>query len=231
VTSAKKKEDLLKVRWESHEDGLIREHWETQVSVAEIVSLLPGRSKTSVKRRASELGVKRPSSRPHPGRIVSPLIARDGVVGKACTYCLEWKPFENFSRHSTSNGGRRNQCTTCEGRRAYANDPGACIRKVRSYQKKNPALMKRYRENARAMRVLRIGTNKLDNVAVRALFDLYDQRCAYCRERVADSIDHVIPLSRGGEHTIDNVLPACLPCNRSKHTKSLEEWLKTRKGA
>ena len=29
-------------------------------------------------------------------------------------------------------------------------------------------------------------------------------------------IDHVIPLARGGQHTIDNVKVACAHCNTSK---------------
>jgi 5-methylcytosine-specific restriction endonuclease McrA len=47
--------------------------------------------------------------------------------------------------------------------------------------------------------------------------------CAYCGER-ATTQDHVIPLSRGGRHTIGNVLPACQSCNSSKHDRLLMEW-------
>jgi 5-methylcytosine-specific restriction endonuclease McrA len=51
----------------------------------------------------------------------------------------------------------------------------------------------------------------------------YGGRCAYCNAKATEQ-DHVIPLSRGGRHTIGNVLPACLPCNRSKHDHLLVEW-------
>jgi len=30
--------------------------------------------------------------------------------------------------------------------------------------------------------------------------------------------DHRIPLSRGGSNFIDNIVPACRPCNLRKHT-------------
>lgn len=30
-------------------------------------------------------------------------------------------------------------------------------------------------------------------------------------------LDHVIPLSRGGPHTADNLVPSCISCNRAKH--------------
>lgn len=42
--------------------------------------------------------------------------------------------------------------------------------------------------------------------------------CAYCGIRPQRlEMDHVIPLSRGGNHTVSNVVPACGSCNRKKH--------------
>ncbi|HAT1242480.1 TPA: HNH endonuclease [Corynebacterium striatum] len=38
------------------------------------------------------------------------------------------------------------------------------------------------------------------------------------------TLDHVVPLSRGGKNTIGNALPACQSCNSSKHSKLLAEW-------
>lgn len=45
----------------------------------------------------------------------------------------------------------------------------------------------------------------------------YEYRCAYCN-KCADVLerDHVVPLSKGGDHTLLNVVPACSPCNRAK---------------
>jgi 5-methylcytosine-specific restriction endonuclease McrA len=39
--------------------------------------------------------------------------------------------------------------------------------------------------------------------------------CAYCGG-VADGWDHVVPLARGGSHTVDNLAPCCQPCNLRK---------------
>lgn len=45
----------------------------------------------------------------------------------------------------------------------------------------------------------------------------FGYRCAYCGERKRLSQDHVVPLSKGGPYTRDNIIPACKPCNSSKH--------------
>lgn len=45
--------------------------------------------------------------------------------------------------------------------------------------------------------------------------------CAYCGE-IANSIDHIIPVSRGGKHTFRNVIAACRDCNSRKADHLLE---------
>jgi 5-methylcytosine-specific restriction endonuclease McrA len=42
--------------------------------------------------------------------------------------------------------------------------------------------------------------------------------CQYCGSR-AENVDHVIPKSRGGGHTWDNVVAACRPCNARKENR------------
>jgi 5-methylcytosine-specific restriction endonuclease McrA len=56
----------------------------------------------------------------------------------------------------------------------------------------------------------------------RGIFARDDQRCQYCGA-AAESIDHVVPRSRGGEHTWDNVVAACRPCNVRKRDRLLPE--------
>lgn len=48
----------------------------------------------------------------------------------------------------------------------------------------------------------------------------YDHRCAYCHKRAKGHLtqDHVTPLSKGGLHTLVNIVPACRSCNAKKHT-------------
>jgi 5-methylcytosine-specific restriction endonuclease McrA len=56
----------------------------------------------------------------------------------------------------------------------------------------------------------------------RAVFARDGHRCQYCGS-AAENIDHVIPRSRGGAHTWDNVVAACRPCNTRKRDRLPEE--------
>ncbi|MCC5952503.1 MAG: HNH endonuclease [Acidimicrobiia bacterium] len=46
--------------------------------------------------------------------------------------------------------------------------------------------------------------------------------CQYCG-RAAENIDHVVPRSRGGTHTWDNVVACCARCNGAKRDRLLSE--------
>ena len=56
----------------------------------------------------------------------------------------------------------------------------------------------------------------------RAVFARDGHKCQYCGA-AAENIDHVIPRSRGGTHTWDNVVAACRPCNMRKEDRYLHE--------
>ena len=47
----------------------------------------------------------------------------------------------------------------------------------------------------------------------------YNYRCAYCGKQCALTVDHVIPISKGGKHSPNNVVPACIGCNDRKGIK------------
>jgi 5-methylcytosine-specific restriction endonuclease McrA len=56
----------------------------------------------------------------------------------------------------------------------------------------------------------------------RAVFARDNNRCQYCGA-AAENIDHVIPRSKGGPHTWENVVAACRPCNARKQDRYLHE--------
>lgn len=52
-------------------------------------------------------------------------------------------------------------------------------------------------------------------------------RCRYCAAVLSPrtaTIDHVIPLSRGGRNTHSNRVLACAACNRAKGALMFHEW-------
>jgi len=55
-----------------------------------------------------------------------------------------------------------------------------------------------------------------------ALMRRDNYNCAYCGHR-AETIDHVIPRSRGGTHAWENCVASCMRCNHSKADRLIEE--------
>ena len=53
-------------------------------------------------------------------------------------------------------------------------------------------------------------------------------RCYYCGNEGKLTVDHVIPLARGGTNWPDNLVLACPHCNSSKGNKRVDDWLKRR---
>ncbi len=65
---------------------------------------------------------------------------------------------------------------------------------------------------------------------VRAIKSKASALCYYCARRVPIReihFDHIIPLSKGGAHSVENLCVSCVSCNCSKHDKSLSEWAKS----
>jgi 5-methylcytosine-specific restriction endonuclease McrA len=56
----------------------------------------------------------------------------------------------------------------------------------------------------------------------RAIFARDGHRCQYCGAQ-AENIDHILPRSKGGPHSWDNVVAACRRCNARKRDHLLEE--------
>jgi hypothetical protein len=54
--------------------------------------------------------------------------------------------------------------------------------------------------------------------------------CAYCRatDRALQR-DCVLAISRGGRYTLENVVPACGPCNAGKCNEEVTSWLRRKR--
>lgn len=54
--------------------------------------------------------------------------------------------------------------------------------------------------------------------------EAFDNECAYCGKGGNLEQEHFIPISKGGEYTKNNIIPACKSCNCSKRDKDFFEW-------
>ena len=61
-------------------------------------------------------------------------------------------------------------------------------------------------------------------ISRRALFARDGWRCVYCGTTAGRlTLDHVVPRSRGGDSTWENVVTSCAPCNLRKGNRTLRE--------
>lgn len=52
----------------------------------------------------------------------------------------------------------------------------------------------------------------------------FDNKCAYCCADGKITKDHFVPVIKGGEFTVRNIIPACESCNRSKRDRDFFDW-------
>jgi 5-methylcytosine-specific restriction endonuclease McrA len=92
----------------------------------------------------------------------------------------------------------------------------------RAWAKKNPQKVAVLMQRRRARIAATLATLTAEQWS--AILVLYEGKCAYCGKAGKMTMDHVVPVIRGGGTTANNVVPACQSCNSSKGTKTPEEW-------
>jgi len=102
---------------------------------------------------------------------------------------------------------------------------------MKEYKKSNPDVVKLYNQ-ARYARRKKAG--KLTTQTIRQIYkdNIKKYRiltCEYCKNPIKfnnDSLDHKIPLFRGGTNARENLCIACIKCNTKKHIKTNSEFIK-----
>jgi 5-methylcytosine-specific restriction endonuclease McrA len=88
---------------------------------------------------------------------------------------------------------------------------------------------RRARAARRRKRRLQRVTHDLDDQTWAALLAAWGG-CAYCGSTEgALQRDCVLPISRGGRYTRDNVVPACASCNASKCDREVTGWMRRKR--
>jgi len=100
----------------------------------------------------------------------------------------------------------------------------------RAYKLRNPDKDRQYYEQnkwryeiSRAKRRAIKAKASIYVITAKDVSKIMSRPCIYCGAK-AEHLEHVIPLSRGGLHSIGNLAPACAKCNLSKGAKLIVEW-------
>ena len=91
---------------------------------------------------------------------------------------------------------------------------------TRNWSRKNLDKRSAY-ENIRRSRKL---SNGIYYISGKEIEKLYSSPCYYCGSLSSITIDHVVPISKGGRHSIGNLVSCCKNCNSSKKDKLLIQW-------
>ena len=143
-----------------------------------------------------------------------------------CYRCKQHKPATEFY---TDKSRPQGICSSCKqyqfskpGKPYSQRNVQAQIRQTREWERRNP-------DKARAMdRVAKMnrrarnmnGAHTADEW--RLLCAQYGNVCLCCGSSAPLTVDHVIPLARGGTNTIDNIQPLCHACNTRKSTRTTD---------
>jgi 5-methylcytosine-specific restriction endonuclease McrA len=88
---------------------------------------------------------------------------------------------------------------------------------------------------AQARRIVEVAQSHLRSLLLLAVCEQQGTDCAYCRvptvtrpapgERHRErTLDHIVPLSRGGTDTLSNVCCCCRSCNARKQARPVREY-------
>ena len=152
------------------------------------------------------------------------------TLSKACSRCQVQKPASAFNKNKTRKFGLSAECKECIAIRSKADrlkhpEKFSARNKKYSaiYAKKHPEKYAQYTRKRRASKASAIS----ERYTNQDILDTWGTDCHIClapvdliAPRVGPGeglhLDHVIPLSKGGNDTISNVKPSHGRCNMSK---------------
>lgn len=103
----------------------------------------------------------------------------------------------------------------------------ASIQRV-SYQNDINAEWQEFQDKYINQRIYNVDVNLWKRIS-KSVFERDHYTCLYCGAVGGKlEVDHMIPISRGGTNVMANLATSCRHCNRQKHDKTVDEYLKWR---
>lgn len=110
--------------------------------------------------------------------------------------------------------------------RERSRTPAAIARLKRYWQSERGKLISTRARQKRRARKKQVHHWKYTDTELKLLYEKFNNVCAYCGSTERLTIDHAVPLSKGGSDVLGNLLPACMTCNCSKHDSDIKQWYK-----
>ncbi len=101
-----------------------------------------------------------------------------------------------------------------------SNNKNKCRQYNRKYVKEHPENARVNRHNYFTRKTQAGGSFTLKQWV--ELCQRFDFKCLRCKKKKKLTVDHVIPVSRGGTSDISNIQPLCINCNTSKGTRTVD---------
>lgn len=147
---------------------------------------------------------------------------------KECFRCDQVKCLTEFSPTPRGVGGVAAYCKPCMSSyqlEKRARDPSFRERLHEYRQKESWKIAHRRHQHARRASITQTSTGQVTQEVARGLYAR--TTCHYCQKFVLPmhrTIDHKIPLSRGGRHDPSNLTMACGRCNSRKRSLTESEF-------
>ena len=151
-----------------------------------------------------------------------------------CYVCLTHKWYTTFKGARVDKRPKVLLCRECHAAQSvhYRRQNPEKVHQARQrWWKANPHAPRMY-EHIRRARKVKAGWVRPGEVDVPGMLEAQQGICCYCEKELTveiATVDHIIPLSRGGDHTPENLAICCLSCNSSKSDKTPQEFEAWRK--
>lgn len=157
-------------------------------------------------------------------------LIKDGF--KICNVCNKTFPHteQYFNNNKKSKDGLDCICRDCTQNRVsiwQKQNKDKSYKKVKKYQQNNPEKCNIKDQRRRSRKKQLPATLTIEQWQL--IKNHFNNRCVYCGKELPLEQEHFIPLSKGGEYTLNNIIPSCKSCNASKHDANFFEWYYTYK--